>query len=385
MDVLTHVNVGLFPAVLVAVIFGDSLFTGARDLESRLFRALALVLLGTLAAEAASWVVGAAFAPDEGPLRAAMAVYLLFSCAVSLLWLLYVLAKMRGASRPSQLRRPAVLCGAAFALCVAAVAAGVLTDTLFDIDGQEYVRGPHVAVLYAVMAAALLCAVAMPLLRCASTASLARRRQYASLALIGAIPVAGLLLQSLWSVWWAVWPLDAIALLLAYVGIQNVRISVDALTGLLNRAGFDERLAARWARMDGPWCVIMVDLDEFKAVNDRYGHAFGDEALCRTADALRDAFGEGDACVARFGGDEFAVMTSCEGEEGMRRAIGRLHEAMARATAGLRVGALTCSAGGALCDRAAQTDAEDLLAAADRAMYKEKDRRRADAKGGDAR
>jgi diguanylate cyclase (GGDEF)-like protein len=78
----------------------------------------------------------------------------------------------------------------------------------------------------------------------------------------------------------------------------------DPLTGLPNRALLWERFAAV---ADGPYAVLLVDLDGFKAVNDTYGHQAGDELLCQVAARLRHACGA-EATVARLGGDEFAVL-----------------------------------------------------------------------------
>ncbi|SOY88297.1 sensor domain-containing diguanylate cyclase [Cupriavidus taiwanensis] len=84
----------------------------------------------------------------------------------------------------------------------------------------------------------------------------------------------------------------------------------DYLTGLLNRKGFDRRLAEAMARAAAgacPLALLLVDLDDFKAVNDTYGHPIGDQLLVTFAQRLRACVRKGDA-VARIGGDEFAVI-----------------------------------------------------------------------------
>jgi diguanylate cyclase (GGDEF)-like protein/PAS domain S-box-containing protein len=97
----------------------------------------------------------------------------------------------------------------------------------------------------------------------------------------------------------------------------------DALTGLLNRRGFDANLAkamaaARIARLDG--ALLYVDLDNFKQINDRHGHAQGDAALKAAAEMLRRSVRAGDL-VGRLGGDEFAVwLAEVDGAEAKRRA-----------------------------------------------------------------
>lgn len=84
----------------------------------------------------------------------------------------------------------------------------------------------------------------------------------------------------------------------------------DHLTGLLNRKGFDQSLATavRRAREGaGAQALLFVDLDRFKVVNDTWGHALGDELLRRLSKRLMASVREGDV-IARFGGDEFAVI-----------------------------------------------------------------------------
>jgi diguanylate cyclase (GGDEF)-like protein len=85
----------------------------------------------------------------------------------------------------------------------------------------------------------------------------------------------------------------------------------DALTGLPNRVLFAERLDQ--AIGAGAFVLIFVDLDDFKEVNDRFGHAGGDELLCAVGERLQQCVGDADT-LARIGGDEFAILISGERE-----------------------------------------------------------------------
>ncbi len=83
--------------------------------------------------------------------------------------------------------------------------------------------------------------------------------------------------------------------------------SHDALTGILNRAAFERELARLCGDGAEAFALLYIDLDRFKPVNDRYGHAAGDAILVATADRLRSALATDDICV-RLGGDEFAAI-----------------------------------------------------------------------------
>lgn len=86
---------------------------------------------------------------------------------------------------------------------------------------------------------------------------------------------------------------------------------IDSLTGLANRRAFDERLAARLAEsaagVTPPPCLLMVDIDHFKKINDSYGHGFGDQVL-KAVSALLKGLVPAEALAARVGGEEFAIL-----------------------------------------------------------------------------
>ncbi len=151
----------------------------------------------------------------------------------------------------------------------------------------------------------------------------------------------------------------------------------DALTGLRNRRAFDERLTeecARARRNHGyAFSVILVDLDEFKAINDTHGHAAGDRALEEVARFLQASVREVDGCY-RLGGDEFAILLPGTNAHGCCAVVTRLRGGLPCTSeltfrVGLSVGVACCPPG--------QPDPDEVIAAADRAMYRDKARNRA--------
>ncbi len=147
---------------------------------------------------------------------------------------------------------------------------------------------------------------------------------------------------------------------------------MDALTGTMNRRMLDQWVARIFAdaeRDERPVSVLFVDLDHFKSVNDRYGHACGDDCLRRVAAALKGALSDG-AVFGRYGGEEFMVVLP--GLEGARaRVIGeRMRMAVEEVDVrheGTRVG-LSVSIGIATRRRGERTAAQ-TLARADKALY----------------
>jgi diguanylate cyclase (GGDEF) domain len=126
----------------------------------------------------------------------------------------------------------------------------------------------------------------------------------------------------------------AIAIEKTYYLAEARRVSEhDPLTGALNRRGLQravDREAARRLRYGGELSVVLADVDKFKSINDRYGHAAGDSVLKAVAKALTAAMRKADA-LARYGGDEFLVLMPSTGVEDAEIARLRFTEALQKA------------------------------------------------------
>ncbi|HEU4657766.1 MAG TPA: GGDEF domain-containing protein [Capillimicrobium sp.] len=141
----------------------------------------------------------------------------------------------------------------------------------------------------------------------------------------------------------------------------------DPLTGCLNRRGLQERLdgeLARATRDESPLSLVLIDLDHFKAVNDRHGHPAGDALLCWTVERIRDAIRPMDA-LGRLGGDEFAVLLPGADPEQARDVAERIERVLAPRT-GASTGAASFPGDGIV--------SAELHAAADRRLYAAKAR-----------
>jgi len=148
------------------------------------------------------------------------------------------------------------------------------------------------------------------------------------------------------------------------VAALRLAASTDPLTGLLNRRAFGERVAqelARGRRTGAPVALLFADVDGFKAVNDRHGHAAGDAALVAITAALSEELRETDS-LARIGGDEFAVLLPETDAGGAAEAAARLRARIARGRfPAISIGSAAQGSGG--------ETAEDLLRSADLALY----------------
>jgi len=148
----------------------------------------------------------------------------------------------------------------------------------------------------------------------------------------------------------------------------------DPLTGILNRRGFFERgarLLEHVQNFEGRAALVYIDLNRFKEINDRHGHALGDEVLRQVAERLHEVVRSRDL-VARLGGDEFAALLEIPEANALEGFLSRLIRAVARpyAVGGSRF-YLDASLGVALFPRDGER-LEELLRKADAAMYRAK-------------
>ena len=166
----------------------------------------------------------------------------------------------------------------------------------------------------------------------------------------------------------------------ASIALENARLHraveqqaiTDHLTGLANRRRFSETLSlevSRAERFEGSIALVLADLDDFKRVNDRFGHQTGDEVLRRFAELMRESVREFDL-AARHGGEEFALLLPETDLDGGARLAERLAQALRDERFTSRSGeAFSVTSSFGVASFPGATSAEQLMLAADRALY----------------
>ncbi|MBD2677278.1 MULTISPECIES: PleD family two-component system response regulator [Nostoc] len=156
-------------------------------------------------------------------------------------------------------------------------------------------------------------------------------------------------------------------------------VTIDGLTEVANRRGFEEYFYQEWQRMkreQQPLSLILCDVDFFKSYNDTYGHRVGDRCLIKIAQAIKDIVKRPGDLVARYGGEEFAVILPNTDTQGATYVAEKICDAVRKLAIPHQNSQVsrhvTISAGFTTVIPQLNSDLEEMFAAADRALYQAK-------------
>ena len=281
-------------------------------------------------------------------------------------WALFIHIHMRGSVAPTAYR----LIAAPAAAYLAVLFANLFTPLVFVVDGSNaYSRLPlsnlGVAVSYGYFAYALVFYLHMR----RSTRGL---RFFPGWALLVPVAVGGSV-QFAFPQMPLFWASVCVGIAATITSLQNEDIYRDRLTGLYNRTFLEYVSERKVKRNDGEMTGVMIDLNGFKAINDRFGHTVGDQALVDAAHLLRTSVGD-IGMTARYAGDEFVVLLNTNDEAVVDRTLARIRESVRKFDeSGARPYQLSMAMG--CCPVVPGTVAvDDFISEIDRAMYEDKRR-----------
>jgi diguanylate cyclase (GGDEF)-like protein len=363
---MTQIDIYFYAALILLFLAWDSRKRLPRAKpKTRIFRIEIYVTAFLLLVEALSWISNRR--PGyETPNYITHAILYAFSLMPLSLWLVYL--DFAILTHPKERLRRKIVYATVNAAVLTLVVINPFTGVLFRIaGGNAYVRGPAV---YAIMAMNLL-------LFAGYAISLIPHRRLISgrvtqvILLLGILPCTGGVLQTMFYGATLTWPMMALVAIGAYVLIEREEMQRDLVTGLLTRPQLEDRMRYKITRRQ-PYYVIMIDLDHFKSINDRFGHEEGDDALATVGNILTKSVKQGDAAY-RYAGDEFMLLVETNDERAMPLIRARLLENLDRFNAASeKPYAIAFSMGFARYDGKADANVKTLCSLADEAMYMEK-------------
>lgn len=372
MSLITVIDINILSAIILLFVYIDAKLRVEKpaNLQHKLYMHVVYVLAALLVADS----VGRMFDGYQGTayywtnLIANIVLYVLVPLAPSM-WVLYCSYQVYQDEKRLKKLIPIIvailLVNGAFTLV------SLQNGWYFSIDSANvYHRGP-LFVVHMLLSFAI--AVYPTVILLANRQYLDDKRFY-SLLLFPVPTLIGGILQSLFYGTSLIWCCMTVSVMLIYLNIQAERIGTDYLTGVYNRRQLDahvkERIQSTTPKKT--FSAILIDLDNFKQINDTHGHNAGDKALNDTVDLLRSTFRRGDF-ISRYGGDEFLIILDLQDQEILQEAVQRLRDTFVHFnTSHDRPYMLAFTAGYAVYDMASGMDPEQFVKHIDKLMYEKK-------------
>lgn len=323
LSILNQIDIDFFSVIICGLLLVDTYNRSEKHLfEYRLFNALLISNMILLLLDAATWIIDGQTFINPTIYIAINVLGYSMNPVPSFLWLLY--ANYQVFSNEKHIRKifwpflVPVIINAMIALITP------FTGLLFYLDKNNmYHRGPLFPLVVGIVYAYVICAFILIL----HNRNKIDKRSFAALLCFSIPPVLCGILQALNYGLVLLWSSVTLSLLIAYLSIQNRKLHTDYLTGICNRMQFDKYLQERISNgaSQNKFGGILLDIDNFKTINDVYGHNVGDEALATIADLLKKSLRQDDF-LARYGGDEFIAILNVQRYSDLTKSVERIHE-----------------------------------------------------------
>ena len=369
---LLYIEINVIATIILLLLFFNGKQADLHSLDQNLFNHLLFFTICILFFDTGMWLI------DGQNFQFARVLNLLFSTGYYLLtptiaffWGLYCDYKANDGKHSVFARLP--LYYIPLGINTILVFLSLNTGWFFSVsEANVYQRG-DLFFVHAILSAFYLLYADFSVLRKARhTEDASERREYNCLALFLLPAIFGATLQYLIYGLSTTWIGATIGILSVYLNVQDRQISTDALTGINNRRQLNRFLRWKTASIDtkATLFVIMLDIDNFKTINDTYGHIVGDEALVEVANLLKQVCSGRNDFLARLGGDEFTIVCQRPDTAGLRATIHEIEKAVAAFNeSGVMPYKLSLSIGFAAFDAGRGTSIDDFLSCADHEMY----------------
>lgn len=362
MDKITYFQIDLVPILALIIIYVDS----TRRLKAShlgMLRAIMLMLIGVLSCNAASWALDGLTMPwVNTALWIVNLVYFTLCVVVAYVWLLYICTILFSDWHNYDIRYACAVAAIPMFVFLIMLALTPRFGLVFSIsEDNVYSRGRFILVQQAISLGYLIAGSVLALIARSKEYMPDKRRYCMTIASFVFLPAIGGVLQIVAFGSDLVWPCTTAGFIYMYINLQHMQILLDSLTGLNNRSSLHQFMQNTQKNRSEPWYFILIDINGFKRINNRFGHLAGDEVLRDVADMLRNFFDHSEAYLSRYGGDEFAIILfDCDNDDMANDIIDALKEEIVQLGKRCRMPVnLSVSAGFSRCE--GTTPAEQVL------------------------
>lgn len=375
-----YAEINLLGIMILMVFYVNQRHAGFYSLDDHLFNGVLLVTSFVLLLDAALWLLdGVVYPGGHVMLIALTSLSYVVNPMIAYIWILY--CDLRIYSDARRMKTYALLYASPLLLNALMVVINLFVPLLFTIEpGNVYHRGSCFFIYLAVYYAYLIWSSVIVLRKITHCDSPTERRDFLYMLLFAIPPFIGGALQTVFYGTSFAWPFTVISIVIVYTNVLNRQISTDSLTGLNNRRTLQRYLEQKITSADAgsSLFLVMLDCDDFKWVNDAFGHAAGDRALVQISEILKTICRHQDCFLARLGGDEFVIVGEEKGGFQLEWLEAEIEARISHANqACTEPYCLSISSGSARFSPSGPCTADALLIAADRCMYRAKAQRKA--------
>ena len=327
MTVVIHIEINLMCLFILFLIAHQSRRNVNQQMKNVLFRNVVYGLIFVLLLDTLWISIDGRVFPGAVQLNLILnGLFLGFGVLMGCMWYLYVLDTLD--YELTKLLTVAVLAPGFVFLTLNIIS--IWTGWIFYVDANNvYVRGPLFWLQSIAAVTTLLISLVHILIALLFEKNAARRKKELALLRFYIIPVIGTLATLPYSGMPGTWTCATISVVMMYIEDQDLAIVTDGLTGLNNRKNLDA-LFEDYSRQESDrkhLYLFMIDLDDFKEINDTMGHSAGDHVLVEAAGLIRRSAAGIQAVVMRYGGDEFLIMGFFPDDEAAAQYKARIQEA----------------------------------------------------------
>lgn len=376
MSIFLYLENNLFGIILLVIMYisNRKTYSMRSSYDTALFNGLLFTTILVLIFDAGMWYLdGKTFAHARTLNIIVTTLYFILNPAPCIAWLCYGDYKLNSDQAGLLKRLPLYsIPGTVNAILVLI---SLKTTFMFSIDAQNiYQREPGVWITLAIAFFYLVLSSVLVLLKAKESFRDIPKEIYIYFFMFPLLPIIGAILQMLFYGLSLIWMSVVISIFLIFINIQSKSLYLDSLTGVYNRKymKYHWRNLQRLATDSKTGFLLIIDVDDFKQINDNYGHIAGDLTLQKLAKLLADVC-RNDHTIFRYGGDEFIITGVNNAKEPLSSLTAKIQEAVTKYNQESELPySLSISIGTSIFDSSSVLSFDDLIRDADIIMYHEK-------------
>lgn len=375
MNTFLKIDINIYALAICACMFVFNLRNSEKkELQSRLFRMIILSTMALLLLESMFFSLNGVTEAHMLLNVSAAVIYTLVPLP-SVIWTLYASYQLYHDNR--RIKTEITLLSIPFGINALLSLTSPLTGLVFWLGSDHmHHRGPLLAVMVVISLIPLVYITALYIKQRNNMTG----KVFLPMILFSSILTAGVVLQLIFEPLPLYYVSLTLGIFVVHISVQNKQFHLDHLTGVYNRRQLDSHLAGRInaTHKGGSFSCIMLDIDNFKEINDLYGHVAGDEALKEAARILKSSIRSGDF-LARYAGDEFVIVFDIDNDQILQKTITRIHENAAQFSQQTASPyKLSFSVGGAIYRHGCGITRDEFIAGVDARMYRDKNKKKSD-------